>query len=95
MDIEHILVFFESPDGRNLWEPVNRENIPDWLRNEAVIERLIAGEVAQRAEDSPARFFKVVEVDRPRPEGQHKARAAAMRAANGESPGGIVLPTMH
>jgi len=95
MDIEHLLVFFESPDGRNLWKPVDREQIPDWLRNQVVIDRMIAGELARRAEDNPPRFFKVVEVDRPRPAGQFKARAAAERAARGESPGGIIIPTVH
>ena len=92
MDIERILVFFVSPDGQNDWKPVARDDLPEWVRNPAVVERMLAGEKARRKEDKPKRFFMATQIDRARPAGQHKLRVAYARAARGESPGGIVLP---
>lgn len=92
MDIERVIVFFTSPDGRNDWKPVDRDDLPGWIRNQAVIDRMLAGELARRKADKPRRFFKAVMVDRPRPAGQHKARVAYAKAARGESPAGIILP---
>lgn len=89
--IERILVFFVSPDGGD-WKPVDRDDLPEWIRSQAVIDRMLAGELARRKQDKPKRFFKAVMVDRPRPAGQHKFRVAYARAARGESPGGIILP---
>ena len=91
MEIDHILVFFESPDGRNLWRAVERENIPDWLRDPAIVNRMLIGEQVRNTDEKTERHFKIVEVDRPRPAGQHKAMMAQERLARGESPGGILL----
>lgn len=92
MDIDHILVFFESPDGRNLWRAVEREKIPDWLREPAIVDRLLKGEQVRNTEEKTERHFKIVEIDRPRQAGQHKLMMAQNRLANGESAGGIILP---
>ena len=92
MDIEHILVFFASPDGKNDWKPVNRDLLPDWLKKPEIVDRMIAGEQVWNTADKVLLYYKVVEIDRPRPAGQHKARIAAMAAAHGVSPGGIILP---
>lgn len=91
MEVDHILVLFESPDGRNLWKPVPREDIPDWLRTPAIFDRLIAGEQVRNSAEKTERHFRVIEVDRPRPAGQHKARLMSERIAQGLSPGGIAL----
>ncbi len=92
MDTERVIVFFESPDGRNLWKAVAREDLPDWIRDQAVIDRLLAGEQARNANEKTERYFKAVAVDPPRPAGQHEARRQAMQGASGMTPGGIALP---
>lgn len=91
MELEHVLVVFESPDGINNWKPVDREQIPDWMRSPDVFDRLLAGDKVQNTADKTTRFFRAVEIDRPRPAGQLAARKAAMAAAHGVSEGGIQL----
>lgn len=93
MDVEHIFVVFESPNGKDLWKAVAREDIPDWMRDPAVIDKMLAGEQAAKPNlhDGVDRWYKVVEVDRPRPAGQRQARQVAAQAALGLSPGGIAL----
>lgn len=91
MDLERILVFFESPNGRDLWKAVERENIPDWLRDQSIVDRMIAGEQVVNTADKVPTFWRVVEIDRPRPAGQLAARKAAVAAAMGMSAGGIAL----
>lgn len=91
MELEHVVVVFESPDGRNLWKPVEREHIPDWLRSPSIFDRLIAGEQVRNMDEKTERYFKVVEIDRPRPAGQIAARKVHAALARGESPGGIQL----
>ena len=91
MEIGHILVFFESPDGVT-WTPVDREQIPDWLRDPAIVERLMAGEKVRNTEENKERYFLVKEVDRPRPDGQHKMMAAQQRFATGKNGSGLILP---
>lgn len=91
MEIEHILVVFESPDGENLWKPVDRELIPDWLRTPEIFDRMLAGEKVINTEEREHRYFTVMEVDRPRPAGTRAARAVHAALAEGRSPGGIAL----
>ncbi len=91
MELEHVLVVFESADGINDWKPVDREQIPDWMRSPEVFDRLLAGEQVQNTAERVTRFFRAVEIDRPRPAGQLAARKAAMAAAHGVSEGGIQL----
>ncbi len=91
MELEHILVVFVSPDGVNNWEPFDREQIPDWMRTPEVFDQLLAGQKVQNTAEKVTRFFRAVEIDRPRPAGQLAARKAAMAAAHGVSEGGIQL----
>jgi hypothetical protein len=63
MDQEHVLVFFQSPDGREGWKPVERDNIPDWLRDDDIIQRLIDGEMANNATQNSG-FWRVTVVHR-------------------------------
>ncbi|CAB4145053.1 hypothetical protein UFOVP891_38 [uncultured Caudovirales phage] len=89
-DIAHVFVMFECSPGQ-AWQAMERENIPDWLRDEAVIDRMLEGEIAKRPDE--AKCYKAVEIDRPRPDGQHKLMARA-RMNGGKSTGGIVIPGM-
>ncbi|MDA8260571.1 MAG: hypothetical protein M0Z99_33890 [Betaproteobacteria bacterium] len=91
MELEHILVFFESQDGVRDWKPVDREQIPDWVRTPEIIDRLIAGEKVRNTAERVHRYFRAVEIDRPRPAGQLAARKAAMAEALALSAGGIQL----
>lgn len=91
VDTEHVVVFFSSPDGVNLWKPEERENIPDWLRDQDVIERLIAGDKAMNPAEKDPQYWRVVEVERPRPIGYRDRMRQANAAANGKSAGGIQL----
>ena len=75
--VDHILVFFESPNGRDLWRALERENIPDWLRDHDIIKRMMDGETVRNADELVERHYRIIEVDRPRPEGQHKLMAKA------------------
>lgn len=43
---ELVLVFFRSRDKLH-WDPVERDDIPEWLRSEEYINRLIAGEAVR------------------------------------------------
>lgn len=50
---EALLVVMKSPNGRDQWEPVKKEDVPAWV-NERVMGRLIAGEMAMDATEEPA-----------------------------------------
>lgn len=91
MELEHIVVVFESPDGRNLWKPVEREQIPDWLRDQDIFDRLLQGEIVRNTAEKEVRFFKVIEVERPRPAGYRDAKKREEAFARAMSPGGIQL----
>jgi hypothetical protein len=91
MEVEHIFVVFWSHRGRDPWYPIERENIPDWLRDEAIINRMLAGEQVRNTDEKDERYYKIVEIDRPRPAGTRDARMAAQRAAEGKSAGGILV----
>jgi len=92
MDLEHVFVVFESPDGKDHWKPVPRENIPDWLRDKTIVDRMLAGEQVRNTADKEIRYYKTVEIERPRPVGFRDAQRSARLAAEGKSEGGIILP---
>lgn len=46
---ELVLVFFKSSNKLD-WQPVSRDEIPEWLRNEGLIETLINGECVRNIE---------------------------------------------
>jgi len=92
MDIDHVFVVFASPNGRDLWKAIERENIPDWLKEQAIIDRLLKGEQVVNIEEKAPMYYKTVEIDTPRQAGQHKAQYHEHSASMGMSPGGILLP---
>jgi hypothetical protein len=49
MSHELVILFFKASDKQS-WVPVPREEIPEWLRNETVIDRLVAGECIRNVE---------------------------------------------
>jgi hypothetical protein len=61
------VMFCNAGDG---FKAVPREDIPDWLRDEDVIDKLLDGEHAQMANDP--RVYRAVEIDRPRPVGERQ-----------------------
>lgn len=58
-----MLVFFESPNGRGDWKPVKRDDIPEWLRDERLIDRMVAGEMVYN-ESKRSNWYRVTVVDR-------------------------------
>ena len=62
-----VLVFFESSDKLN-WTPMDRAKIPEWLRDEAIWDRLIAGEAVrntfQDAEQRGMKWYTATAVNR-------------------------------
>lgn len=86
MDTEHILVFFSSANGIDNWQPVERENIPDWLRDSDIVDRMIAGERVVNTEDKAPLYYRVLQPVRPREVGSYPVRGS------GKSRGGIILP---
>lgn len=88
MDIDHVFVVFCARPG-GVFTPVAREQIPDWLRDQDVIDRMLTGEVAMQPDDPQRRIYKIIEVDRPRPVGQREVCYQINRG--GKSAGGIVL----
>ena len=46
---ELVLVFFVSNDKLS-WTPIAREDIPEWLKDEALIDRLVAGDCVRNIE---------------------------------------------
>lgn len=84
MDVEHILVFFASPNGIDNWKPVERDLIPEWLRDPDIVDRLMAGEqVVNTAEKAPM-YYRTVEPVRPR-------EVRDLSQESGKSRGGILL----
>jgi hypothetical protein len=45
-NVELVMVFLRSKD-KEKWEPIERENIPDWLHDESIIDRMVAGEAVR------------------------------------------------
>ncbi len=66
---ELVLVFFESRDQRE-WTPIDRDELPEWLRDERIWDRLIAGEIVrntlQDAEQRQMKWYAATSVDRLR-----------------------------
>jgi hypothetical protein len=60
---DNVLVFWASPNGRDEWKPVPREDIPEWLRDQDLIDRMVAGEMVKNA-DREERWWKVTVIDR-------------------------------
>lgn len=68
MTHDNVLVFFKSPDGKGGWLPVDRDELPDWIKDPAIIDRLMAGEQATNPPAGPE-FYRVTVVARePVPE---------------------------
>lgn len=63
MDHNNVLVFWESPNGRDGWKPVERDAIPEWLRDEGLIDRMIAGEMLRNV-SREERWWRVTVVDK-------------------------------
>jgi len=91
VETEHILVFFESITGIDGWQPIERENIPDWLRDQGVIEHLIDGEKAINHNDKTPQYYCAIQVARPRPIGYRDQMRRATVGANGKTESGIQL----
>jgi hypothetical protein len=70
MSHELVLVFFRSSDKLS-WDPVERNDIPEWLRNDSVIERLIAGECIRNVEAEDRKgmmWWTALAIDRKEPD---------------------------
>ena len=52
MDVDHVFVMFCS-EGGGPFLPVAREDIPDWLRDDDVIQKMLEGNVAKKADENP------------------------------------------
>mgnify|MGYP001589209054 CR=1 FL=1 len=64
MTTDYVLVFHASSDQVH-WEPLKRDDIPMWLRDEAIIDRLIVGEAVrniQRENCQGMRWYAVTAV---------------------------------
>lgn len=92
MELEHILVFFGSLDGETDWRPVDRELLPDWIRDPDIIDRMLAGEKAINTADRHPVYYRVVEIDRPRPAGQLEARKQHAAMQSRMTAAGLIMP---
>jgi len=54
---EYVLVFFVSSDKIN-WTPLERDDIPTWLKDETLIERMMAGECVRNIEQEERQGMK-------------------------------------
>lgn len=82
MEVEYALVFWSLKQGGR-WEPVERDSIPDALKDDKVIKRMAGGEMVFLAGDvgkDGDRWYKVTQFDCPRPAGQRDARKQYSRA---------------
>lgn len=90
--LEYVFVAFRSTDAGKSWCPVERDNLPDWLRDAHTIERMLTGvcarNPAEEAKGGPEVWWKLTQLDRPRLAGRH----AAMRRSRKT---GIVLPASY
>jgi len=64
---ELVLIFFESRD-KETWTPLERDSLPEWLRDHAIWDRLIAGEAVRNtfedAERKGMHWYAATTVDR-------------------------------
>ena len=63
---ELVLVFFSSNDKLS-WFPIEREDIPEWLRDEAIIDQLLKGDCVRNIEAearSGMRWFTATAIHR-------------------------------
>lgn len=51
------LIIFSSQNGRDHWELVRPEDVPEWLKAPDVMARLVAGEECMNARESDNRWF--------------------------------------
>lgn len=63
---EALLVVLKSPNGRDQWEPVKKEDVPAWI-TEKVMGRLVAGEMACDPTEEPqgSDWYRCRRIDAP------------------------------
>ena len=47
------LIIFESTNGRDNWNPVLPDMVPDWVKEPKIMERLVAGEMCMDVSIGP------------------------------------------
>lgn len=40
------LMIYRSPTGRDNWQPVLPDDVPEWVKDQDILGRLVAGEIA-------------------------------------------------
>ena len=64
-----VVVFFSSKDGaKGPWTPMDRDLLPEWLKDESIIERMLAGEATTNTDDSPTWYSAIAIKRMPEPE---------------------------
>ena len=69
MTEELVLVFFKSSNKLD-WTPVDRDEIPEWLRDEALIDKMIKGECVRNIEAEERKgmmWWTAMAIDRKQP----------------------------
>ena len=58
------MVVWKSPNGRDQWEPVKPADVPDWVKAEDVMGRLVNGDmcVDPTLGDSGSDFYRVEKI---------------------------------
>lgn len=58
------LVIYRSANGRDNWEPVMFDSVPEWVKTPEIMGRLIAGEQCMDAKegDSGSDWYRAVKV---------------------------------
>lgn len=46
-----LLVIYASENGRDGWQPVKADDLPEWVRAPETIGRLVAGEMCMKADE--------------------------------------------
>lgn len=74
------LIIYSSPNGRDNWQPVKPEDVPQWLKDPERMAHLVAGEMACKNDegDRGSDWYKAVRV-LPQAEVETIRRAQAKR----------------
>lgn len=93
---ELVLVFFRSQNKLD-WSPVERDDIPEWMRDEALIEKLLQGNCVRNIEAENRTgmvWYTAMAIDRKEPlkGSMILPESALMRGMKPAKGSGILLP---
>lgn len=60
---EGVLIIYVSPNGRENWQPVLPQDVPEWLKDPDILGELVSGEMACKADEEIPVWYRAEKVE--------------------------------